>query len=380
MSWRRKPHRIFEFSYPKEDVVQALQRTRQSLNAVKPTMKKQDEVVSPLAATTGTAEQKKTVFDEYSFYRIQKTLTREVTLQGIGLHSGLTAKLTLCPAETGSGIVFEKRAAGGQAYLVAAHFSNVVSTHFATSLALPQAPDSRISTVEHILSAFYGLGISNARIRIEGEEIPILDGSSRPFAEALLDAGIAPQVATCPRIRILKPIKIYRDGVICELLPREGLRLTTSVEFNHPLIGLQTFALELTPRAFVDGVAASRTFGFLRDVDTLRSKNLALGASIENVLAFDENGILNKEGMRFSDECVRHKLLDAIGDLALAGARIDGELVSYRGGHSIHIELLKTLDKTRHSWEWVPAESIRLETSLETSHPPLEHYRAKLRL
>lgn len=312
------------------------------------------------------------VWNDYSSYRVQKTVRRSLTLEGVGLHTGQKTTLSIEPADVNVGIIFEKRR-GTNRYVVPANFRNVFCTAFATSLRWNGEQDSSVSTVEHIMSAIYALGVTNARIILEGNEIPILDGSARPFVEAILDAGLDAQNATAPCIRVLKPIRIVQNGVVCELLPRDQLRLTTSIDFDHPAIGLQTFALELTPKSFIDEVSGARTFGFLKDVDMLRSKNLALGASLENVLAFDEQGVVNKEGARHTDECVRHKLLDALGDLALAGARIDGELVSFRGGHSIHIALLNELKKMPTFWEWVPAERIggAAGASLDMSQPAL---------
>lgn len=297
------------------------------------------------------------VWNNYSTYRVQKTLQRETTLRGIGLHTGETTAVTIEPAAPNFGIVFEKRR-GREHYAIPANFRNVYSTALATTLRWQGEQDSTVATVEHIMSALYALGVTNARITLEGNEIPILDGSARPFVEAVQDAGLSAQAATATCIRVIKPIRIFQQGVVCELLPREQLRLTTSIDFDHPAIGLQTFALELTPQSFIDEVSGSRTFGFMKDVDLLRKKNLALGASLENVLAFDDEKVVNKEGARFPDECVRHKLLDALGDLALAGARIDGELVSFRGGHSIHIALLNELAKMPTHWEWLASEAI----------------------
>jgi UDP-3-O-[3-hydroxymyristoyl] N-acetylglucosamine deacetylase len=301
-------------------------------------------------------EMNSSVWNDYSSYRVQKTLTRAVRLNGIGLHTGNSTTLIIEPAEPNSGIVFQKQN-GPVSYTMPASFKNVFSTALATSLWTGDTA-STVSTVEHLMSALYAIGVTNAKVVVEGNEIPILDGSAGPFVDALLDAGVVAQAFTAPFIRVLKPIRIVEHGVICELLPRDQLRLTTSIDFDHPAIGLQTFALELTPQKFIDEVSTSRTFGFSKDVDTLRSKNLALGASLENVLAFDDHKVLNPEGARFPDECVRHKLLDALGDLALAGARIDGELVSFRGGHSIHISLLNSLAKLPTHWEWIPAERL----------------------
>lgn len=289
-------------------------------------------------------------FSSTQGYRIQKSLRSAVRFEGIGLHTGTATTLELLPAPPNHGIVFERHDLGKPIRLFA-HIDAVVATSMATTLGLRDRPEARVSTIEHLMAALYALGITNVRAVVTGPEIPILDGSASPFIEAVLDAGIEFQPFSNPVLRILKPVKVFRDGVVCELLPRERLRLTTSVDFPHPSIGLQTFALEVTPGAFIEQVCTARTFGFLKDVERLRQNGLALGASVENVLAFSDDGIVNQEGARFPDECVRHKLLDAIGDLALIGCWIEGEMVSFRGGHSMHLSLLQALREHPTHWE-----------------------------
>jgi len=298
-------------------------------------------------------------------YRIQKTLQAEICLSGIGLHTGKQARLVLRPAPPNHGIVFyrtdlKKRLA------IPAHFSAVVSTALATTIGNDSDPLHRIFTVEHLLAALFGMGVTNVEVEVEGPEIPILDGSAAPFIEAITDAGMIAQPYTASVLKIIKPVKVYENDAICELLPRESLRLTTSVDFPHPKIGLQTFALELTPQSFVEQICQARTFGFLRDLDRLRERQLALGASLENVLAFSEADIVNPEGMRFANECVRHKLLDALGDLALCGSWIEGEMVSYRGGHGMHLNLLKALAAQPTHWTLLRAEALTVGKTLRT--------------
>lgn len=297
-------------------------------------------------------------FSSTEGYRVQKTLRHPCVFSGLGIHSGVSSSIQLLPSEPGSGIVFLKRV-GKQTFRVPAHFDYVTSTALATSLGLKGVAESTVSTVEHLLAALFAIGINNVLIEVQGPEIPILDGSALPFVEGILDAGIELQDYSSQILRILKPIKVYEHGAICELLPRKQLRLTTSIDFNHPKIGAQTFAMDLTPRAFADEIGCARTFGFLSDLDRLKSKNLALGASLENVLGFSDEGILNQDGMRFSDECVRHKWLDALGDLALCGSWVEGELVSFRGGHAIHLSLLKALNNHKTHWELSKPESLK---------------------
>lgn len=303
-------------------------------------------------------------FGSTETYRIQKTLAAPVTLAGVGIHTGKQSRITLKPAPVNHGLIFSKV---GTKKVIPAHFSSVVSTSLATTVGHADDPESRIFTIEHVLSALFGMGITNVLLEVEGPEIPILDGSAAPFVEAISEVGIVAQPYTAPILKILKPIKVYENDAICELLPRESMRLTTSIDFPHPKIGLQTFALELTPQSFAEQVSRARTFGFLRDLDKLRKLNLALGASVENVLAFSEDGILNAEGMRYANECVRHKLLDAVGDLALCGSWIEGEMVSYRGGHSMHLNLLKALSQQPQHWKLLPAEPVMSGNRLKTA-------------
>jgi UDP-3-O-[3-hydroxymyristoyl] N-acetylglucosamine deacetylase len=290
-------------------------------------------------------------------YRLQKTLKQPVAFDGVGLHTGAKCKIRILPAEPNHGIIFF-RSDTKKASPIYAHYDAVVCTRMATTLGYGDSAKTRIQTVEHVMAALYGLGIVNARIEVNGPEIPILDGSAAEFLQGMLAAGIELQAFSTPTLRILKAVKVYQDGTICELLPRDRLRLTTSIDFPHPAIGPQTFAMDLTPRAFADQVGQARTFGFYSDVERLRANNLALGASLENVLAFSETGVVNKDGTRFPDECVRHKLLDALGDLALCGCWIEGELVSFRGGHHIHHKLLKSLKSFPNHWEILPAAPL----------------------
>lgn len=305
-------------------------------------------------------EQQDDHFSSPQTYRIQKTLKHPVTLEGVGLHTGVKARIRLHPAPPNHGVVFERRDVRGIKVpaRIYAHYDAVVSTDLATSLGFHDLPDARIGTVEHLLAALYAVGVTNVLVEVNGPEIPILDGSAEPYLDAILDTGLELQPFSNPTLKVLKPIKIYEKGAVCELLPRDRLRLTTSIDFQHPAIGVQTYALEVTPRAFQQEIGAARTFGFLRDVERLQKANLARGASLENVLAFSENGIANPEGMRFGDECVRHKLLDALGDLALCGCWIEGEMVSFRGGHSIHLALLKALKGFRSHWEILPSRPL----------------------
>lgn len=272
-------------------------------------------------------------------YRLQKTLIDEVRLSGVGIHSGEKAEVRILPAPVNTGIVFERVDLPSMVPLLA-HFDAVVATERATTLG---SGPTRIATVEHLMAALFAMGVTNAKVQVVGSEVPIMDGSAKPFVDAIMSVGMLGQSYTNRVLRVIRPIKIFQDGAVCEILPRERLRLTTSVDFAHPRIGRQTFALEMTPAAFLEHVAPARTFGFLRDAEALKKNQLARGASLDNVLAYSDTDVLNPEGPRFADECVRHKLLDAVGDLALIGCWIEGEMVSFRGGHSIHRALLRAI-------------------------------------
>ncbi len=300
---------------------------------------------------------KEDFFSSPQSYRVQKTIGAEIRFHGIGLHTGVKTAVRLIPAPPNHGIVFE-RIDLAQPARIAAHYDAVVCTRLATTLGSADHPTARISTVEHLLAALFGSGITNVLAQVEGPEIPILDGSAAAFLDGICSSGIEPQAYSSRVLKVIRPVKVYQQGAICELLPRDNLRLTTSIDFAHPKVGTQTFALELTPQAFRDDICSARTFGFLKDQEALQKMNLALGASLENVLAFSDTDIVNPDGGRFPDECVRHKLLDALGDLALCGCWIEGEMVSFRGGHSIHLAMLRALREQPTHWKLYPAEPL----------------------
>ncbi len=290
-------------------------------------------------------------------YRVQKTISAPITFTGIGLHCGKNTKIQLLPAEPNEGIYFF-RVDLKNARRIPAHFDSVVATDLATTLGVADREEERVGTVEHLLASLFAIGITNVRVEVDGPEIPILDGSASPFVDALVDTGVTVQPFSTATLKIYRPVRVAKKGAICELLPRDRLRLTTSIEFAHPEIGLQTYAMDLTPVGFQKELCSARTFGFLQDLELLKKHNLAQGASLENVLAFSETGTLNPELRRYRDECVRHKVLDAVGDLALCGCWIEGEMLSYRGGHSMHRLLLQTLAQYPGHWERLPPEPL----------------------
>jgi UDP-3-O-[3-hydroxymyristoyl] N-acetylglucosamine deacetylase len=283
----------------------------------------------------------------------QTTLRDQVSVAGIGVHSGSPVAVTLHPAETDTGIVFWRGGTNGQRDReLAANFRSVTATEFATVLGDRDGPI--VSTTEHVLGALYGLGIDNAFIEVDGPEIPIMDGSAAPFVEAIDQVGIVTTSAPRRCIRVLKPVRVdAADGCYGELRPyAHGLRVEAEIQFDHPMIGQQAFAVDVQPDLFRRELARARTFGFMRDVTKLWSAGYALGASFENTVVIAENRILNNEGMRFPDECVRHKAVDAIGDLALAGAPLMGAYRSVRGGHKLNHAIVTALITDPTAWAY----------------------------
>ncbi|HLB59614.1 MAG TPA: UDP-3-O-acyl-N-acetylglucosamine deacetylase, partial [Bdellovibrionota bacterium] len=277
----------------------------------------------------------------------QNTLARPVQIEGIGLHCGKISKLTLLPAAPHYGIRFVRTDIPEQPEFPAS-VDFVTSTFFATTIGIDHV---QVSTVEHLLSALSGLNVSNVRIEIEGEEIPILDGSAYPFVARILDAGILTQAVRKNEFIIKRPISLIDGNKCAHLLPSDGFRITSTIDFNNPCIGKQTLDLILTPESFCKEIARARTFGFLRDVELMRKNGLAMGGSLENVIVVGPEKVLNPDGLRYPDEFVRHKVLDAIGDLSLLGFPIRGHLITERGGHDLHHQLLNQVLQETESWE-----------------------------
>jgi UDP-3-O-[3-hydroxymyristoyl] N-acetylglucosamine deacetylase len=279
----------------------------------------------------------------------QTTLREQVSISGIGVHSGSPVTVTIHPAEADTGVVFLRCGNGCKDRELAATYRSVTATEFATVLGDQDGP--AVSTTEHVLAALSGLGVDNVIIEVDGPEVPIMDGSAAPFVEAIDQAGIAGLSAPRRYIRVLKPVQVKANGCYGELRPHpRGLRIETEIEFDHPLIGRQQVALDVEPSGFRRELARARTFGFMRDVTKLWSAGYALGASFENTVVIAEDRVLNTEGVRFADEFVRHKAVDAIGDLALAGAPLVGAYRSVRGGHKLNHAVLAALMADSTAW------------------------------
>jgi len=277
--------------------------------------------------------------------RLQRTIKNSVSFRGVGLHTGRVATVILKPAPRDTGIVFIRT---DRKTIIKATVNSVVDTAFATTIGYN---GTRIKTVEHLLSAVNGLGIDNLIVEVDGPEIPILDGSSTELVSIILSAGIARQGKRRPYVRITRPI-IMEDGTASIMaVPYSGRKISYTLQFKHQLFKYQTLTVELDEERFVTDVAPARTFGFLKQVELLRANGLAKGGSMDNAIVIDDNGVLNSTGLRFSDEFVRHKILDLIGDLALLGYPIYGHIIAERAGHSAHIRFLKKLISSPHCWE-----------------------------
>jgi UDP-3-O-[3-hydroxymyristoyl] N-acetylglucosamine deacetylase len=287
----------------------------------------------------------------------QTTLREQTAISGIGVHSGLPVTLTLHPADADTGIVFV-RCDDRREREVRAHVHAVTATDFATVLGDASGP--LVSTAEHVLAALRGLGVDNATVELDGPEVPIMDGSAAPIVEAIDQVGIALLPATRRYIQVIKPVRIAKDGAYGELRPyARGFRVEAEIQFEHPLIGRQSLAIDVAPDTFRRELARARTFGFMRDVARLWSAGYALGASFENTLVLADNRVLNSDGLRFADEFVRHKMLDAVGDLALAGAPLLATYRTVRGGHKLNHAVLSALMADPSAWIMVEAEPAR---------------------
>jgi UDP-3-O-[3-hydroxymyristoyl] N-acetylglucosamine deacetylase len=273
----------------------------------------------------------------------QHTVADRIELSGFGIHSGAAANIAILPGTPDSGVVFVRRGCDGAPdRTVMVKAGAVRNTDFATVLG--DARGVLCSTVEHVLAAFAGLGVDNAIVEVEGSELPILDGSAAPFVAAIDAVGLEAQAVPRRFLKILKPIRVEDGRAVGELAPYDGgLRLEIDIEFEHVLIGRQHYAQTLSPQLFRRDLARARTFGFMSDVAKLWSAGYGLGASLDNTICLAEDRILNPDGLRFPDEFVRHKALDAVGDLAVAGLPILGRYRSLRGGHRLNAKVVAAL-------------------------------------
>jgi len=280
----------------------------------------------------------------------QTTLRDHATVSGVGVHSGLPVTLSLHPADDDTGILFQRVSADGSVEReICADVRAVTATEFATVLGDAKGP--LCSTAEHLLAALRGLSVDNAVIELDGPEVPIMDGSAAAFVDAIDQAGLTTRAIPRRYIEVLKPVRVAKDNALGELRPyAHGFRVEAEIDFDHPLIGHQALALDIDAVSFRREIARARTFGFMRDVSKLWSAGYALGASFENTLVVSEDRVLNPEGLRFTDEFVRHKVLDAIGDLALAGLPLIAAYRTVRGGHRLNHAVLSALMADKSAW------------------------------
>jgi UDP-3-O-[3-hydroxymyristoyl] N-acetylglucosamine deacetylase len=288
----------------------------------------------------------------------QTTLRSHATVTGVGVHSGLPVNLTLGPASVDAGFIFVRSGLDSSDREIQATAESVTATEFATVLGDREGP--LVSTAEHVLAALRGMGIDNATVEVDGPEVPIMDGSAAAFVAAIDQAGILEQSARRRFIQVLKPVQVAMGEAFGELRPyAAGFRAEIEIDFANSAIGRQNYALDLSPERFRREIGRARTFGCINDVARLWNAGFALGASFENTVVFDEERLLNTEGLRYSDECVRHKVLDVIGDLALAGLPLLGAYRSVRGGHKLNHAVLTAMLADRSAWRVVEAETAR---------------------
>ncbi|MEP7312108.1 MAG: UDP-3-O-acyl-N-acetylglucosamine deacetylase [Pseudomonadota bacterium] len=284
----------------------------------------------------------------------QRTLKNSIRATGVGLHTGTKIFMTLKPGAPDSGIVF-RRVDLPVPVDVRARAENVGDTMLGTTLINGEA---KVSTVEHLLSAFAGLGIDNALVEVSAPEVPIMDGSAGPFVFLLQSAGIAEQAAPKRFVRVKKSVEVRDGDKWARFDPYDGFKVNFEIEFNHPIFKLhsQKASMDFSTTTYLKEVSRARTFGFMRDLETMRAHNLALGGNLDNAIVLDETRMLNEDGLRYEDEFVKHKILDAIGDLYLLGHSLIGEFAGFKSGHGLNNRLLRTLLADPTAWEEVTFE------------------------
>ena len=296
--------------------------------------------------------------------QMQQTIERPAVCAGIGVHSGEKARLVLKPAPVGTGVVFRRTDLDASDITIHAHADAVSDTRLGTTMT--NEAGVSVAVVEHLMAALAGMGIDNLIIDIDGPEVPIMDGSSAVFCELLLQAGLKKQSAPRRRIRILEAVEIVDGPKRATLSPSDDsvLTLRARIEYDDSVIGIQQMALRLAPGMFARDLAFARTYGFARDVEMLRANGLARGGSLDNAVVLEDGAVMNPEGLRAEDEFVRHKMLDAVGDLMLAGAPIAGSYDAVQPGHALNNALVRKLLATPAAWCWETDADIEAEMSV----------------
>jgi UDP-3-O-[3-hydroxymyristoyl] N-acetylglucosamine deacetylase len=287
----------------------------------------------------------------------QRTLAKEVKVTGIGLHSGKKVTMNLIPQDIDFGIQFI-RVDIPNAKPMKANALTVGTTENATTLG---SGSEAIHTVEHLLGTFYGLGINNVLIEIDGPEVPIMDGSGASFVFLLKETGIKNLNKAKKFLVILDTVRVEKDGKWAQFEPHSNLSIDSTIVFAHPMIKTQRFSFEFSCDSFINDIARARTFGFARDVDMLKRKGLIKGGSLDNAIVLDDYKVMNAEGLRFADEFVRHKILDTIGDISLLGYEIAGKITTYKSGHNLHNLLCRKLLENPSAYEIVSASALKAE-------------------
>ncbi|EGV36608.1 UDP-3-O-acyl-N-acetylglucosamine deacetylase [Neisseria weaveri] len=298
---------------------------------------------------------------------LQRTLAKSISVTGVGLHSGERVALTLHPAPENSGITFRRTdVSGDQAEKIALTPYLINDTRLSSTIVTDNGV--RVGTIEHIMSALAAYGVDNALIELNAPEIPIMDGSSLPFIYLLQDAGIVDQTARKRFLKILKQVEVKEPGKWVRFNPYNGFKVTLTIEFDHPVFNRSspTFEIDFAGKSYVDEIARARTFGFMQEVELMRSHNLGLGGNLNNAIVIDDTDVLNPEGLRYPDEFVRHKILDAIGDLYIVGHPIIGAFEGYKSGHAINNALLRAILADETAYEWVEFQD-------ESDLPPAFH-------
>ncbi|RUO62488.1 UDP-3-O-acyl-N-acetylglucosamine deacetylase [Pseudidiomarina insulisalsae] len=298
----------------------------------------------------------------------QRTIKQPIATTGVGLHKGNKVQLTLRPAPVNTGLVF-RRVDLQPAVDIRADAELVRDTRMCTCLI--NDDNVRVSTVEHLLAAIAAMGIDNLIIEVDSHEIPIMDGSSHPFIYLLQNAGIEEQGAAKKFIRIKQPVRVEEGDKWAELLPHNGFRIDFAIDFDHPAIAdtNQVVSMDFSTQSFLKDISRARTFGFMKDIEFLRANNLALGGSFDNAVVLDEFRILNSDGLRYDDEFVKHKILDAVGDLYMGGHAILGHLRAFKSGHALNNQLLRAVLQNQEAWEFVTFEDEAAESPIRFASP-----------
>ncbi|TLP48448.1 UDP-3-O-acyl-N-acetylglucosamine deacetylase [Cohaesibacter sp. CAU 1516] len=299
----------------------------------------------------------------------QTTLRERVVVSGVGVHSGKPVEMILHPADANTGITFLRtNREKGTELEIKGTYQSVIDTRLCTIIGHPEK--GMIATIEHLMAALVGYGVDNVLVEVDADEVPVMDGSSRAYIDAIDQVGLKDLSAPRRYIRVLKPVRVQNGDSVGELLPHDGTRFDVTIDFDCETIGVQTFNEEMTPSVFKRDVSLARTFGFMSDVERLWAAGYALGSSLENsVVIGDDQKIVNPDGLRYEDEFVRHKTLDAVGDLALAGAQLLAHFRSYKGGHKLNFNMLEALFADDSNWEWVEASITKRNAArVDVSH------------